>query len=88
MMKNKIFFNTLLARASEEQSPDVNVADKVIAALTAKDQRLNWILDRPLMWIAALSSAIAVPFVTAAVFLHNIWIGPLFEISRAISWVM
>jgi hypothetical protein len=87
-MKSKNFFNTLVARASEDKPPQVNIADRVIAALTAKDQRLDWIWDRPLMWIAGLSSAIAVPVVTAAVYLHNIWIGPLYEISKAISWVM
>ena len=87
-MKSENFFNALVARASEDKPPQVNVADRVIATLTAKNQRLNWIWDRPLMWIAGLSSAVAVPVVTVAVYLHNIWIGPLYEISKAISWVM
>lgn len=87
-MKNNKFFNTLVTSAAKEQSPQVNVADNVIAALTARDRRLERIWDRPLMWIAALSSATAVPFAALAIFLHNIWIGPLYEISQAISWVM
>ena len=87
-MKNDNFFNALVASAANEESPQVNVADRVIATLTAQNKRLEWIWERPLMWIAALSSAVAVPFVALAVLLHNIWIGPLFEISQAISWVM
>ncbi len=87
-MKNMNLFNTLITSASKEQSPQVNVADRVISTLRTQDQRLEWIWDRPLMWVAALSSAIAVPFATVAVFLHHIWVGPLYEISKAISWVM
>ncbi len=87
-MKNNDFFNALVTGAAKEQPPQVNVADRVIATLTAQDKQLERIWDRPLMWIAALSSAAAVPFVGLAVFLHNIWTGPLYEISKAISWVM
>lgn len=87
-MKNMNFFNTLVAGASTEESPEVDIADRVISTLIAEGQRPDWIWDRPLMWIAALSSAIAVPFVVLASILHQIWAGPLFEISQAISWVM
>ena len=87
-MKNKDFFNTLVTGAAKEQPPQVNVADRVIATLTARDKQLERIWERSLMWIAALSSAAAVPFAALAVFLHNIWTGPLYEISKAISWVM
>lgn len=87
-MKNNELFNTLVTRAAKEKPPHVNVTEKVIATLTAQDRRLERIWDRPLMWIAALSSAAAVPFAALAIFLHNIWTGPLYEISKAISWVM
>ena len=87
-MNNNNLFNAFVASASKEESPQVNVAERVITTLRAQDKRLEWIWDRPLMWVAALSSAAAVPFVAVAVFLHNIWLGPLFEISKAISWVM
>jgi len=87
-MKNNNFFNALVTRAAKEKSPQVNIAEKVIVTLTAQDKQLERIWERPLMWIAALSSAVAVPFVGLAVFLHNIWTGPLYEISKAISWVM
>lgn len=87
-MKNNNLFNTLVTRAAKEKSPQVNIAEKVIATLTAQDKQLERIWERPLMWIAALSSAVAVPIVSLAVFLHNIWTGPLYEISKAISWVM
>jgi hypothetical protein len=87
-MKNIKLFNALVTSAAKEQPPQVNVTEKVIATLTARDKQLERIWERPLMWIAALSSAAAVPFAALAVFLHNIWTGPLYEISKAISWVM
>ena len=87
-MKNNNFFNTLVTRARREEPPRVYVAERVIAILTADEKRLEWFWDRPLMWIAALSSAVAAPFAVLAVVLHNIWVGPLYEISQVISWVM
>ena len=87
-MKNMNFFNTLIAGARTEKSPEVDVADRVISTLAAEGQRLEWIWDRPLMWIAAFSSAAAIPFVVLASILQQLWAGPLFEISKAISWVM
>ncbi|MBN2180421.1 MAG: hypothetical protein JW715_00800 [Sedimentisphaerales bacterium] len=87
-MNNNRLFNILVAGALKEKPPQVDISEKVIATLAAPNRRLGWIWDKPLMWIAAVSSVATVPFVTLAVFLHNIWTGPLFEISKAISWVM
>jgi hypothetical protein len=87
-MKNNNFFNTLVVRARSEEAPRVNVAEKVISILAADESRMEWFWDRPLMWIAALSSAVAAPFAVLAAVLHNIWVGPLYEISKVISWVM
>jgi len=86
-MKNN-FLNTLIAKAQREESPRVYVADRVIAILAADEKRLGWFWNRPLMWIAAFSSALAVPFAVLAVLLNNLWVGPLYEISQVISWVM
>ncbi len=87
-MKNNNFFNTLVARARSEEPPRVYVAEKVIAILAADEKRLEWFWNRPLMWIAAFSSALAVPSAVLAVLLNNMWVGPLYEISQVISWVM
>ena len=80
--------NILFEKVRAEKSPKVDVADSVIAIITANEKEPEWFRDKPLMWIAALSSAVAVPFVVTAFVLNNLWIGPLFEISQVISWVM
>ncbi|MEJ2649031.1 MAG: hypothetical protein P8016_11565 [Sedimentisphaerales bacterium] len=85
-MKN--LFDILCERARNEDSPQVNVADKTLAIISASEIRTDWFWDRPLMWVAALSSATAVPVVIMAILLHNMWVGPLFEISQAVSWAM
>ena len=54
-MKNQDFFNALVTRAAKEQPPQVDVTEKVIAILTARDKQLERIWERPLMSIAALS---------------------------------
>jgi hypothetical protein len=40
------------------------------------------------MWVAALSSAAAVPAALFAVVVNKIWANPLVEILDEISWVM
>jgi len=87
-MKNENRFEALTMRARGEAPPCVDVAGRVIAFLTAEHVRLERISDRPLMWLAAFSSAVAVPAVVLAIVVYNTWVGPLFEISQAIAWVM
>jgi len=86
-MKNENKFESLITRARSEAAPSVDVADRVLAILAAKHDRLENISDRPLMWLAAFSSAVAVPAVIMAVVIYNSWVGPLFEISQTIAWV-
>lgn len=86
-MKNIKRFENLVRRAHGEVTPSVDVADRVIAILTAKEVSLEAVSDRPLMWLAAFSSAVAVPALILAVVIYYRSTGPLFEISRAISWV-
>ena len=85
-MKN--LFYTLCEKAAMDKPSRIDVAGKVIAVIKANEVKTDWFWDRPLMWIATLSSAIAIPFVIMAIMLHNMWIGPLFEISQVISWAM
>ena len=80
-------FEELAMRARGETSPSVDVADRVIAILTAEHGRIDEISEKPLMWLAALSSAVAIPILIIAISVYNEWSGPLYEISRAISWV-
>ena len=86
-MKNNLF-NMLVENAQKEVMPRVYVADRVISTLVNEGQKLELYESKFLMFIAVLSSAVAVPVAFLAVLLHNFWIGPLFEISRAISWVL
>jgi hypothetical protein len=87
MMKEQSRFETLVRLARSESPPRVDVAGRVIAILSAEQVRLDRASDKPLMWLAALSSAVAVPAAVLAVIVYNNWVGPLFELSQAISWV-
>jgi hypothetical protein len=87
-MNNKKRFESLVARARSEQAPRVDVAGRVIAFLASRQSRFEPVSDRPLMWLAALSSAVAVPVVVAAIFVYQAWTDPLLELTHAISWVM
>jgi len=86
-MNNKNRFELLIARARSEEAPRVDVAGRVIAILAGEQSRFEPVSDRPLMWLAALSSAVAVPVVVAAIFVYQAWADPLFELTQAISWV-
>lgn len=83
-MKSKSRFETLLAQARGETPPQVDVAANVLMVLAS-----GRVSDRPLLWLAALSSAFAVPAaVVAGVIMYNAWADPLVELSEVISWVM
>lgn len=86
-MNNDSRFEALIACARSESPPAVDVSGRVIAILAAERVSLDRAPDRPLMWLAAFSSAVAVPAVVMAIVVYNSWAGPLFEISRAIAWV-
>lgn len=78
----------LAARARGETPPRVDVVGQVIAILYSEQDRLDLITERPLMWLAVLSSAAAIPAAVLAIVAYYTWVDPLFEISQAISWVM
>ncbi len=86
-MKDESRFEALTARARSETPPAVDVAGRVIAILAAERERVDRTSERPLMWLAAFSSAVSVPAVVAAIAVYNAWADPLFEISQAIAWV-
>ena len=93
-MKNESLFEALSARARNESPPSVDVAGRVIAILnasagrlTAEQSRIERMTEKPLLWLAAASSAFAVPAVVIAIMVYNASTGPLYEISQAIAWV-
>jgi hypothetical protein len=86
-MRNENILEALSARARNESPPAVDVADRVIARLHAEQNLIERITEKPLLWLAAISSALAVPAVVIAIMVYNASTGPLYEFSRAISWV-
>ena len=86
-MKNESLFEALSARARIESPPKVDVAGRVIAILNAEQNRIERMAEKPLLWLAAASSALAVPAVVVAIIVYNASTGPLYEISQAIAWV-
>jgi len=87
-MKNESLFEALSARARMDSPPTVDVAGRVIAKLNAQQSRIEQMAERPLLWVAAASSAAAVPAVVAAIMVYNASTGPLYDISQAIAWVV
>jgi hypothetical protein len=86
-MKNESFLRALCARARSDTPPAVDVADRVVARLSAEQNLIERMAEKPLLWLAAASSAVAVPAVVIAIMVYNAATGPLYEISQAISWV-
>ncbi len=86
-MKNESLFEALSARARSESPPSVDVAGRVIAILNTEQNRVERMAEKPLLWLAAASSAFAVPAVIVAIMVYNASTGPLYEISQAIAWV-
>jgi len=87
-MKNENLFETLAARARSESPPSVDVAGRVIARLSTEQSRIEKMAEKPLLWLAAASSAFAVSAVVIAIMVYNASTGPLYEISQAIAWVV
>ena len=87
-MNDKKHFDALIARARSDRAPNVNVAGRVIAILSGEEVRFEPVSDKPLMWLAAFSSAVAASVAIAAVFVYQTWSDPLYELSQAVSWVV
>jgi hypothetical protein len=81
-------FKALVDLARGETSPDVDVADRVLSVLPLGDSQLLSISERPLMWLAALSSTVAVPVAVFAIVIYYAWTDPLKELVQSISWVL
>ncbi|MCU0914544.1 MAG: hypothetical protein MUC88_08285 [Planctomycetes bacterium] len=78
----------LAARAQQEDAPRVDVACRILGILTAGQVQPLTVAERFWMWLAAVSSAVAVPTVAAALLLYARSAEPLSEISEAISWAL
>lgn len=81
-------FEKLAAFARNEQSPQVNIAHKVLGAISYQIARRDAASERQLMWVAVVSSAVAAMIVVAAVAAYYNVSDPITEVSDAISWVI
>jgi hypothetical protein len=78
----------LAAQARGERPPRVDVAPRVLQLLTAGPVAPLTVPERFWMWLAAASSAVAVPASVAAFILYSRSTQPLSEIVEAISWAI
>lgn len=78
----------LAVRAQAERPPKVDVAQSVLQMLTAGRVEPLTVAERFWMWLAAVSSAIAVPAAAIAFVLYTRSAGPLSQIAEAISWAV
>lgn len=73
-------------RAQAERPPQVDVAHSVIRILSAGRAEPLGVAERFWMWLAAVSSAVAVPAAAVAFLAYARSAGPLSQIAEAISW--
>jgi hypothetical protein len=78
----------LAVRAQADKPPKVDVAQSVIQMLAAGRAEPLTVAERFWMWLAAVSSAVAVPASAVAFMLYARSAGPLNEIAEAISWAV
>ena len=78
----------LAAAARSEDAPQINVAHKVLGAISYQTARYEKTSERQLMWMAVVSSAVAAMIVVAAVAAYYNVTDPITEVSEAISWVI
>jgi hypothetical protein len=78
----------LAARAQAEQMPHVDVTQSVLHILAAGEAQPLTAAERLWMWLAAATSAVAVPAAAVALILYVRSAGPLNEIAEAISWAI
>ena len=78
----------LAGRARDERPPRVDVTYSVLGMLAAGPAEPMTVAERFWMWLAAASSAVAVPAAVAALVLYSRSTQPLTEIAEAISWAI
>ena len=78
----------LAARARQESLPRVDVTARVLGVLTAGGAEPLTVTERLWMWLAAVSSAVAVPAAAAAILLYTRSAQPLNEIAETIAWAI
>jgi len=83
-MKELEFLKKLGTVAGREEVPQLDVSRRVLAALREREQDSF----RPLAWVAAFSSAVAIPFAIAAFYALETLTHPLLNVFYPLRWVM
>ena len=83
-MNRENLFENLCKKAQLENIPTVDVADGVLNRLQQQEQVIYY--QRPMAWIAGLSSVAALVACAATLAVYILTSDPLPEITNAISW--
>lgn len=87
-MDTEKLINGLAKKAGMEAYPQVNVVYQVLARLRSDYSEETWQYEKPMMWVAGISTAAALSLAAAALIAYYVSLDPLSEISQTISWVM
>jgi hypothetical protein len=87
-MELKENLQKLIQRARQECAPRVDVSDEVLATLYAGQAQSVLMSEGPFIWLAALSSTVAVSVVVLGLIMYYRWADPLAEVAQSIAWVM
>ncbi|MBP8304862.1 MAG: hypothetical protein KBE04_12135 [Phycisphaerae bacterium] len=75
----------LAGLARGDSPPKVDVADRVVRALAAREPAQP---ERTWMWMAGLSAAAAAAVAVMAIPFYEMWNDPFREVVETISWVI
>lgn len=78
----------LAKKAGMEATPEVDVAYQVLARLRSEYSEATWDYEKPMMWVAGISTVAALSLAAAAFIAYYVSSEPLNEISQTIAWVM
>ncbi len=78
----------LATKAGMEAAPEVDVAYQVLARLRSEYSEATWGYEKPMMWVAGISTVAALSLAAAAFIAYYVSSEPLNEISQTIAWVM
>lgn len=78
----------LAKKAGMEATPEVDVAYQVLARLRSEYSEATWDYEKPMMWVAGISTVAALSLAAAAFIAYYVSSEPLSEISQTIAWVM
>jgi hypothetical protein len=83
-MKELEILRKLSVAAAREDVPRLDVQPHFVYVAPATEEDFS----RPLVWIAGLSSAMALPAIVLALYALDTWTDPLIGIFDSLTWMM